>query len=302
MTASFFNRTWDFVSNARIFRNGREYASVVPGYFSSRKPALEFQSDFADIHTYLMFIGIGRSGTTLLGSLLDAHPRAVVANEETALKYMHPAIFSRDQVYWLLLRNSREKAIGGRVGGGGYRYLVEGQWQGKYEKLEVIGDKSKSAQDVTWLTTSRGLLGRIAATTGARIRMMHVIRNPYDSIAARSYHRKLPLHVITREYFGHCERLLELIRRIENESDIDVIRIPLHLEDFIDDPETQLSRICSELGLEAPKDYLRDCSRIVDRKPHKRRHEAEWDQGLVDEIAGRIDGISFLRRYSFRDE
>ena len=299
MSMKILNRSWDYVSNARIFRNSREYAAVVPGYFNSLKPAEELREEFEDIHTYLMFIGIGRSGTTLIGALLAAHPGAVVANEESALKYMHPRVFSREQVYWLLLRNSREYAAGGRVGGGGYGYKVEGQWQGKHRKLEVIGDKSKSAQDVTWLTTSRGLLGRMARTTGARIRMMHVIRNPYDSIAARSYHRKLSLEVITREYFGHCERLLKLIRRIENESEIDVARIPVHLEDFIEDPGRQLSGICGELGLEAPEDYLRDCSRIVLKKPHKRRHEAEWDQRLIDEVARRIEGIPFFERYSF---
>jgi len=301
MTASFFNRSWDFVSNARIFRNSREYAAVVPGYFNSLKPAKELREEFEDIHTYLMFIGIGRSGTTLIGALLDAHPGAVVANEESALKYMHPQVFSREQVYWLLLRNSREYAAGGRVGGGGYGYKVEGQWQGKYRKLEVIGDKSKSAQDVTWVTSSRGLLGRMAKTTGARIRMMHVIRNPYDSIAARSHHRKLSLQVIAKEYFGHCGRLLKLIHRIENESEIDVARIPVHLEDFIEDPGRQLSGICGELGLEAPEDYLRACSRIVRKKPHRRRFEAAWDPALIEEIAVKIKEISFFKRYSFED-
>jgi hypothetical protein len=86
----------------------------------------------------------------------------------------------------------------------------------RFEKLAVIGDKSKSAQDVTWLTSRPGLLDRMAALTGARIRMMHVIRNPFDIIATRSVRRKLPLEKISSEYFALCDRLVRLIQRLDS--------------------------------------------------------------------------------------
>jgi len=301
MEGYLLNSIKDYLINARIFRNSLEYSKVIPGYFHSIGSGAEPCRSFDGVHTYVMFIGIGRSGTTLIGSLLDAHPRMIIANQETALKYMHPLFFSRCQVYRLLLRNSREMAANSRIGGGGYSYAVEGQWQGRFQQLEVMGDKSKSAQDVTWLTTRPSILERMVKVTGARIRMMHVIRNPYDTIATRSVRRNLSLEWISREYFALADKLQKLIERIEGETEFDVDRIPLHLEDFISDPEKHLASVCSRLGVEAEADYLRDCAAIVKRKPHKRRHEVEWDPALIDEIKGLIAGHPFLKRYSFDD-
>lgn len=300
MSTHLINSIKDYLLNARVVRNGVEYASAVPGYFQSLRPGADLGEVFASVHTYVMFIGIGRSGTTLIGSLLDAHPRMIIANQETALKYMHPRIFSRSQVYYLLLRNSRDLA-GSRVGGGGYSYVVKGQWQGKFEGLEVIGDKSKSAQDVTWLTTNPTLLDKTAKLTGARIRMMHVIRNPYDTIATRSVRRKLSLRKISREYFALCGKLQRLIDRIDTITSYDVKRIPLNLEDFVEDPSTHLASLCSRLGVEPDSDYLRDCVGIVKRDLHKSRYEVNWDPSLVKKIQTNLERFPFLVRYSFDD-
>ena len=217
------------------------------------------------------------------------------------LKYLYPLKFSREQIFSLLLRNSRKAAREGRIGGGGYSYAVPGQRQGDFESLEVIGDKSKSAQDVAWLTSNPALLDNLAQVTKARIRMIHVIRNPYDTIATRSTRRGLSLKKITREYFSHFDRLQGLISRIESIDSFDVERVPMHFEDFLEDPELHLSGVCGSLGVEAGSDYLRDCGRIVKRNPHNSRFEVDWDKGLIGEIKQKIEDISFLRGYSFED-
>ena len=288
----------DFVKNARIVRDAIEYATLLPDYLRTRSLRADDET-FAAVHTYVMFIGIGRSGTTLIGSLLDAHPRIVIANQQTTLKYVSPPIFSRAQVFHLLLRNSREAARAGRPGGGGYTYAVEGQWQGRFETLEVIGDKSKSAQAVTWLTSRPDLLADLARVTRTRIRMIHVIRNPYDTIATRSVRRHLSLPKITEEYFALCDRLQRLIGMIEAASASDVQRIPLHLEDFIAQPVAKLAFLCDQLGVGAGDGYLQDCARILYRQPNKSRHKVAWNQRLVDEVAEKLTRVPFLRRYSF---
>jgi hypothetical protein len=294
----FANSFRDYIFNARMVRNAMEYASVLPNYFRSMHQAGAHREAFTGVHTYVTFIGIGRSGTTLIGSLLDAHPRIIMANQETSLKYMHPRLFSRFQVYWLLCQNSRQRADN-RTGGGGYSYAVKDQWQGRFEKLAVIGDKSKSAQDVTWLTSSPRLLDRMAALTGARIRMMHVIRNPFDTIATRSVRRKLSLEKISREYFALCDKLVRLIQRLDSISEYDVARIPVYLEDFIEDPVQHLAIVCKNLGVEAGYDYLRDCAKIVKRSPHKSRYEVKWDPALIEAIQEKLRRFPFLARYSF---
>jgi len=295
------NDLTDFVRNARIVRNAIEYSTLLPDYLQSFGLEVEQRKLFDGVHTYLMFIGIGRSGTTLIGSLLDAHPRIIVANQQTTLKYLRPPLFSRSQIFCLLLANSRNAARGGRMGGGGYSYAVPGQWQGRFDKLEVIGDKSKSAQDVVRLTSSPGLLDRLARVTGVPIRMMHVIRNPFDTIATRSMRRRLSLEKTSREYFALCDRLESLISRIEGISEYDVERIPVRLEEFIEHPNVQLSHICGTLGVDADKDYLLDCAQIVRQEPHKSRYDAAWSRNLVADVQRNLERIPFLRNYSFDD-
>lgn len=184
---------------------------------------------------------------------------------------------------------------------GGYSYAVAGQWQGRFDTLEVIGDKSKSAQAVTWITSRPALLEELVRVTRTRIRMMHVIRNPYDTIATRSMRRGLSLESISRECFALCDRLQILIRRIEAISGYDVERIPVYLEDFIKHPDSELSAICDDLGVVAERDYLEDCARIVRGKPHRSRYDAGWNPGLVTGVQRKLETIPFLHRYAFDD-
>ena len=86
---------------------------------------------FQHLETFCTFIGYPRSGHTLIGSLIDAHPNALVADELNALRFID-AGFSRNQICYLMLRNSQKSAAAGRERTG-YRYDVPGQWQGRHE-------------------------------------------------------------------------------------------------------------------------------------------------------------------------
>ena len=56
---------------------------------------------------------------------------------------------------------------------------MPGQWQGRFRNIRVIGDKSRSAQSVEWLHSRPRLLEGLAAATAARVRLVHVVRNPW---------------------------------------------------------------------------------------------------------------------------
>ena len=297
----YLSQASNFIRHARIVYYTREYSSVISHYLLSRRPATEIHDAISSVHSYVMFIGIGRSGTTLIGSLLDAHPRMIIANEQNTLKYVRLGLIPRAQIYWLLIKNSRDSAHAGRIGGGGYKYAVPGQSQGEFDTLEVIGDKSRSGRTVAWLNSTPVLLDRLATVTQARIRIIQVIRNPFDTIATRSIRRKLPLEQIYREYFALCEKLQRLISRIDEISDLDVERIPVSLEDFIEQPDMHLEAICEKLGVSADNDYLQACAGIVYKQPNKSRFKVSWDKKLVEEIEERLENIPFLQRYSFDD-
>jgi hypothetical protein len=78
-----------------------------------------------------------------------------------------------------------------------------------------------------------------------------------------------------------------------------VERIPVYLEDFIEDPVQHLAIVCKKLGVDAGDDYLRNCSKIVKRSPHKSRYEVKWDVALIQGIQEKLKSFPFLARYSF---
>ena len=292
-----FTEPWDFLRNARVVRNATEYLTLPADFLrssSDRLPEVSFDS----VHTFVLFVGIGRSGTTLLGALLDAHPNAIVANQQCALKYLHPFPFARDRIFRLLLQNSMRAARDGRPGGGGYSYAVPGQWQGRFERIEVIGDKSRSAQSVEWLAARPDLLQQLAQTVRARIRMLHVIRNPCDTIARRSLRRRVSLQKISAEYFVLTRKLQNLFERLESQPWLDAERVPIYLEDLVSAPMQQLGELCDALGLRRSEDYLAACASILFDKPSEARNAVQWPAALLADIQRRIQDVPYLRRYS----
>ena len=135
---------------------------------------------FKDIETYCMFIGYPASGHSLIGALLDANTNIIIANELGELKYIL-AKYSQNKIFYLLLKKSQFYAKHKKVRGG-YLNIVPGQWQGKFEKLRVIGDKH--GEGVTLRLQKRPwLLSHLRKTVRVKLKFIHVIRNPYDSIS-----------------------------------------------------------------------------------------------------------------------
>lgn len=294
--------SWDFVRNARIVRAAMEFSGVIPDYVASLSRPGGIDVSFEAVHTYVMFLGIGRSGTTLLGALLDAHPNVVIANEQNALKYLYPFSFSREQIFRLLLRNSEQQATKGRPGGGDYRYAVPGQFQGRSKKVELIGDKSRSAQSVEWLSLKPDLLRRLSETTRSEIALIHMIRNPFDSIARRSLRRRVSLEKITREYFSLTAQLDTLFQQIDTTPEPGVKRIALNLEELIRQPDAVLREICCALGVQPIPSYIEACSRLVYEKPARARHLVSWPPRLARQIQDQIESVSWLSAYSLEGD
>jgi hypothetical protein len=118
---------------SRFLQNCREYCwSSLPGTM--------MKADFNAAKTFCFFVGYPRSGHSLIGSLLDAHPRLVIAHELAFTRYLKWG-FSRRQILKLIARNTEVESGQGRTSTG-YDYGVPGQWQGRWEQMECIGDKS----------------------------------------------------------------------------------------------------------------------------------------------------------------
>jgi hypothetical protein len=240
-----------------------------------------------------MFIGYTRSGHSLIGSLLDAHPNIIIAHELNALRLFEKGI-SKRKIYYFILQNSRRKSSALRQESG-YSYQVPNQWQGKFNTLKVIGDKRGSASNRI-IRDNPDILKVLQHKIDVPIKFIHVIRNPYDNISTIVYRKGADLEYGINYYFMKCKTVAYLKKQI-SENDIFDVR---H-ESLIADPHTVLKELCTFLGIEATKDYLDDCASIVFKSPKKTRFNSYWPEESIELVRKKIEQFEFLKGYSYED-
>jgi hypothetical protein len=248
-------------------------------------------ADFGQLEHYCIFVGYPRSGHSLVGSLLDAHPDIVIANEFDALRYVARG-GTRERLFPLLLDRSVHFAKGGNVWARG-SYAVPNQWNGRTRQLRVIGSK-KGGKTARKLREDPTLLSELRDRVQLNLKLVHVTRNPFDNIATMSRREERPLAAAVEKYFRSCEGVRRAREQTEPENWLD-----LSHEAVIEDPFESLTRLCRFLGQECPEDYLRDSASIVFKKPHNSRTETRWPAKMIHEVNERKRDYPFLEQYSF---
>ncbi len=250
---------------------------------------------FETVETFCMFIGYPRSGHSLVGSLLDAHPNAVIAHELNVLECVEKG-FDRGRIFQLVLENSRRVAKSGREWEG-YSYKVPNQWQGRFERLQVIGDK-KGGASTRILSSPPGILRQLSDIVDTDVKLIHVVRNPFDNISTMFKHRchSRSLRSVIEDYLSLCATNSKIRERVGRERVFDVRH-----EALVEAPEKLLGDLCGFLGLERKEDYLEDCASLMFDSPRKTRYDVEWDAGTITAVQEGIDRHEFLRGYSYAE-
>lgn len=268
---------------------GKNYLASYYQYL--RRPGL-----FQDVQTFCLFIGHNKSGTSLLGALLDAHPQAILADEVTVLNYV-AAGFRREQIFHILLKGSRRELLKGRVTARRltpYSYLVPGQWQGRFSTLRVIGDGA-SGSATRLLARNPDLRGQLQAVMGkVAVKFVQVIRNPYDPIGVSMVRGGRSFENALAQYAANCHALVALRHSLSKEQ-----LLAVRYEEFVQQPALHLSHLCRYLGLEPAGPYLADCVRIVHPQPAQDRHRVTWQPHWIEAVQKMIEQYDFLEGYSF---
>jgi hypothetical protein len=266
---------------------GKKRRRYVVSFFGG----LANKTSFDQVNTFCLFIGYPRSGHTLIGSLLDAHPNVILGDELNPLKFIE-AGFRERQIFHLLLRNSRRRAAAGRRRSG-YSYYVPGQWQGRFEKLRMIGDKMGHGT-VSRLRSNPPLLDSVKKMFSVNIKFVHVIRNPYDVISTMTLTTGNSLELSSREFFFLCESV-EYVKQRVNPADVH----DLWHEDFIASPQSNLKKLCDFFRLSCDDGYLDACTSIVFESPHLSRLAVPWTRTLIEAVQRESRKFDFLSGYSY---
>lgn len=258
----------------------------------ARQGAIANKALLDEVETLCLFIGYPRSGHSLVGSLLDAHPQMAIAHELDALLYLKRGFHPREILYLMLEVSQFHGEIGRRWGE--YLYDVPGQWQGRYTQLQVIGDK-KGGMTTLRIARNPLLLKQVMTRFGKRKRFVHVVRNPFDNIAAM-VQKGQSLNAAIIEYF----KLLRTNRAIIKRVGADAVAT-LHHEDLVASPKAELARLCDFLGVAPQPDYLDACASIVFAAPHQPRRKIAWSAETIRILERRIATTPMFDRYRFED-
>lgn len=261
-------------------------------FVSSLVDSWRNRETFRSVERFSFFIGYPRSGHSLVGQLINAHPDALISHELAVLQYVN-AGFSKEQIYALIVQRDNWFADQDRQWTG-YDYQIPGQWQGRLREPVVLGDKSGSASCLH-LAANPGLLEAVRDRMDP-IRVLHVTRNPYDNIASITQNGESTLEEAIEKYFRRARTIRETRADLRDEEYLHVRH-----EELVADTKTVLAEIRDHLGLAPAEDYLEDCASIVFSSPHKRREKLDWPEQRIEEIRERMDGFRFLDGYDFED-
>lgn len=246
---------------------------------------------FGDVEVFCLFIGYPRSGHSVAGSIIDAHPEAVTAHRLNSLKYVALGDSTEQILYMALLNAMRFDRAGRKLTA--YSYAIEGAWQGRYRRLRVVCDQ-EGERNVKALEAAPELAGRLRAQSGLDVRFIHVVRNPYDNVTTMAIRSRQGLAATADRYFGLCRAVAAVKRREPPDAVLDVRH-----EDLVARSEEGIRRLASFLGLPAEPEYVESCKRVLYPAPHRSRDKLAWPPELIESVARRAEEYPWLGGYRY---
>ena len=234
-----------------------------------------------------LFVGYPRSGHSLVGSILDSHPRAVIAHELDLLACWKRGV-PWPQLTTLIEQNSSEAARSGRRQSG-YSYSLPGQ--GKAEQPTVLGDK-KGGRTAHYLALQPDILSRFQDDTPWPISLIHVVRDPRDNVATMARLHSLEPEKALESYRYRAEAVSVLRQSWPAARFLDI-----YLEDLISAPEPQLETLFGFLDLRLSQSHLCAVRRLLFDKPRETRNEIDWTS-IGERMNEMCEKLPHLRRYA----
>ena len=314
-----------------IARNRAHYAAELPPPLScSSKEATPLtEKEISGIEKFVMFVGYARSGHSIIGSLVDAHPNMIIAHEYRLFKM------------WIT-ENNRKKLNGNRNyfynelyqesyraschssgtrsenrGFKGYTLFVNNSWQAQFKDLKVIGDKSGGntgrmySEDPSEIQNT---YKEITQTVKIPVYSLHVIRNPFDIMSTAllcaerandGMHRKYEppegskfnntnkIENVIKLFFKYAKAVRNMI------STCKLTVLEIHSEDFVKQPQGIMKRICDFLGVECSPWYLQMCQDKVFSSVSRTRDKVEWTQEQIARVQTVMNTFPYFKGYNF---
>ncbi len=281
--------------------------------------------DILDVQSFVFFVGYPRSSHSVLASLIDGHPNAIIAHEFGLFSQLafstNGLLTNRTLLYDALYQNSHYHSTQGwrshepTFQTKGYSLQLNGSWQGNFRHLRVIGDKSggltsRMYHDQPDLFTL--LYQQLSRLVKVPLKVIHVVRNPYDMIATRLLYRfsnvKRQKANYSSEHPLNCplnmsqamKRLFEEAKAVLDMSQaLNLSVLEVHNVNLVKSPRGEMRRVCKFLGLQCTSWYVDLIAKNMLKSVSVTRKSLVWPDKARDFIDTQILSLPFFQRYSF---
>ena len=254
----------------------------------------QYQEYIKNVRKAVFTVGFNRSGSSLIGNLLSAHPNIVINNESGIIKrYVNGEFTSRESLLSFIIKHDMDR--------GNKKNYVAGQYQQHYDcNIEVVGDKHSPHNTVFLTKTESNTLEELEKFIKLPIKLLFNVRNPYDMVASM-------VNSIPNWEQSQNQKIKEAIsfftrRSADNMKLIDQVSADqvfmIRLEDFIAAPERMLSDICDFLSIAKTSEYLSGCAAVIYKVPKRTRDTVDWDEEHQKKIGALIEKYEFFNGYS----
>ena len=295
--------------------------------YSLKKYVPLSNSDIEQVKTFIFFLGHARSGHSIVGSILDAHPHVILAHEAKLFQTLNEDLSNKKThyenksvIFNTLWNNSfRSSNSGLRTEEGkalrkGYSLSIDGLYQGTYiAPVQVIGDKNGGKTTALFMSKPSNweqVFFKLKSIVNIPIKVIHVIRNPYDNIATSAIYRSKGLKITTvkqsnksteidystmKRYIDKYFNFFEAIQQVKSKYHLNVLEV--HGKDLIENPKATILSMCSFLEIQCSDNYIEICSNKLFKSESKTRYKLYWTKKSISTVQDHIMHFNSLKRY-----
>ena len=274
-----------------------------------------------DVKAFVFFMGHSRSGHSIIGTILDSHPHIVIAHEGGILTRVVNKEKCADKSFifneiWRSSCSNKTKSVEGTARKG-YSLRIDELYQGKYlDHIDIMGEKQGSSASLFYARSPdkfRALLDKLKAAVNVPIKVLHVVRNPYDNIATLILYKRFEVAEVTKLKYSNETITVDpkivdsqtnsyfmrykAIEEAEKALNLDLMRI--HNTEFVSQPRVIISKMCAFLGITCSNKYIDKCSEKIFKKESKTRYKLKWQDYQIKKIKANIQESDSLSRYDF---
>ena len=270
---------------------------------------------FKHLETICLPVGFTSSASQALAWALTAHPNMAMSNRLDLMEsWWHNLHAYGESIAWKMLsldiRELDHKMNSGQIADLKKKhkaYYIPEQYQGRSDKLTVIGDCSlETNMRVLMKKSYKGKEGEciglatLQGGTEIPLKIILMVRNPYDWISLRTVRshwekeQKEVMAIMVNRFIKTCERCRILLDHL-SEDQVYIWRF----EEHITDPRRKLSELCRFLGVEMAESYLDACANIFSKDLSYNRNKIDWSEQHKERVAAAIEQYSFLSGYTW---